>query len=124
MGPRRGWGQDPEKEASSCLLGAWEAPVSSGPGTLWADQLLPGSLLEKGFKVHNGNPGAADRAGWPSSPWPGRIPLGTWPWQGARVRYTPCPACLGLAGWVLWIDLGSNLSPATLLWVTLDKGAL
>lgn len=51
----------------------------------------------KGFQVHGEKPEFAGRAGWPSSSRPGRIPRGTWPWQGARVGYTPCPGRLGPA---------------------------
>lgn len=81
------------EEASSCPSGVGEAPVPPGPGTPWADQLLPGSLLERGFEVHSGKPRPADGqgghrhqglAGFPWAPGPGREPgLWTLPAQGA-----------------------------------------
>lgn len=108
MGPRAGQGleMEPEAEASSCPSGVWEAPVPPGPGTPWADQLLPGSLLERGFEVHSGKhrPAAGQGghrrrglAGFPWAPGPGREPgLCTLPARGARG----------------WLALGSMIRPA------------
>lgn len=109
MGPRAG------QRGEGTLLPTWGSggSVPPCPGTPGSDYLLPGFLLEKGFGMYNGE----------SWVWDGRVAiitmtwqdsLGTWPWWGAKVGYSPCPGHLGLG------PLDQPAAPGS-LWCSLPR---